>query len=39
MYDSVDEALNKERTSPTGISVTHPLLKGMAEIIRKQKSS
>lgn len=39
MYDSVDEALSKERTGPTGISETHPLLKGMAEIIRKQKSS
>jgi hypothetical protein len=39
MYDSVDEALSKERTSPTGISETHPLLKGMAEIIRKQKGS
>lgn len=39
MYDSVDEALSKERKSPTGISETHPLLKGMAEIIRKQKSS
>jgi len=37
MYDSVDEALSKERTSQTGISTTHPLLKGMAEIIRKQK--
>ena len=39
MYDSVDEALSKERTSPTGISTTHPLLKGMTEIIRKQKKS
>lgn len=39
MYDSVDEALNKERTSPKGISETHPFLKGMAEIIRRQKSS
>lgn len=39
MYDSVDEALSKERTSQTGISETHPLLKGMAETIRKQKSS
>lgn len=39
MYDSVDEALSKERTSPTGISEKHPLLKGMAELLRKQKSS
>jgi anti-anti-sigma factor len=39
MYDSVEEALRKERTSPKELSETHPLLKGMAELLRKQKGS
>jgi anti-anti-sigma factor len=39
MCNNVDEALSKERPSPTEISETHPLIKGMAEIIRKQKGS
>ena len=37
MYDSVEEALSKEIKESAGLSETHPLLKGMAEMIRKQK--
>ena len=39
MYDNIEEALSKERTGPAAISEAHPLVKGVAELIKKQKSS
>ena len=39
IYDSLDEALSKKMTSPVELSEAHPLVKGIAELIRKQKSS